>query len=60
MTQQADKPCECGSWYHNDGKCNKCGKAVDIPKSFYDGLPTLERFKLSKGAGWDKKKHKAI
>lgn len=59
MIQQSNKQCQCGSWYHEKGSCNKCGREVVVPESFYSGSRVKWR-KVSKGAGWDKKRHKVV
>jgi hypothetical protein len=62
MVQQSEWPCSCGSWYHEGGKCVRCGSEVKVSPSFYsENIINHDPTKKSpKGAGWDKKQHKVI
>jgi hypothetical protein len=57
MIRQVSRPCICGSYYRDEGKCNKCGK-VDpvIPKE----EPVFTGLKTAAGPQWSKKKHRYL
>jgi hypothetical protein len=57
--QQNNIKCECGSWYHVNGICNKCKDIVYADKSQYNN-GNAHYIPKQKGAGRDKAKHKVI
>jgi hypothetical protein len=63
MIRQAKDPCAaCGSWYHRDYICVRCGAQMPRTEDFYIG-PIAQYTRVGRpptGAGWDKKAHKVI